>query len=247
MREGKRGQVTIFIILAIIIVASVLTFFLYAKPTFLSKEGTRIGFDGCVQDSLELAIYELEKNGGFVEPEFSYTHEGEEISYLCYTNEYYKTCTVQVPFLSSQIDNQLEIIMRDKVDKCYSDSIEELKSQGYEVTAGRVDYDVLLETGIVRMEIKAPTVVGSQSFTKFDVKLTSPVYDMAMMATSLLQFEATFGDTDLNTMSQYYPEYKITKMKMGDGTTIYSIESKIFGDKLQFASRSLVFPAGYDL
>ena len=238
---------TLFIILAIIIVAAVLTFFLYAKPTFLSKEGARIGFDGCIQDELEDSIYELENNGGFKTPEFFYKYMGEEISYLCYSNKYYETCIVQVPFLSNKISEELKKSMRNKVDECYSDSISELRLRGYEVTEGSVNYDILLEAGRVTMEIEAPTVVGSETFTKFSVKLISPINEMSLLADSIIQSESIFGDTDLNEISQYYPEYKITKMKMGEGTTVYSIESKVFKDKLQFASKSLVFPAGYDL
>lgn len=243
----KRGQVTLFIILAIIIVSGVLTYFLWAKPTYFSEKGARIGFEGCIQDTMEDSISQLEKNGGFIEPTFFYLNDGEKIPYLCYTNLYYVTCTTQVPFLKNKFDEQLEILMRNKVDDCYESSVEELRSQGYEVTTGDVDYDIILEYGTARMQIDAPTVVGSESHAKFNVELNSPIYEMTMIATSIVQFESTYGDTDLNTMSMYYPDYTITKMKMGDGTTIYSIESKIFGNKLQFASRSLAWPAGYDL
>lgn len=243
----KRGQVTLFIILAIIIVSFVLVFFLWAKPTYFSEKGARVGFDGCVQDALEESIFQLEKNAGFINPEFSYLYNGEEITYLCYINEYYEKCIVQVPFIEYNFDKQLEIVMRDKVNECYTNSIDELIAQGYDVTLGQVSYDVLIEPDMVRMEINAPTVVGSESFAKFNVKLVNPLYDMLAIATSLVQFEATFGDTELSRMSLYYPEYKITKLKRGDGTTIYSIESKVFGNNFRFASRSLVFPAGYDI
>ena len=99
----------------------------------------------------------------------------------------------------------------------------------------------------MRVEINAPTVIGSQSFARFNVKVNSPVYEMVMIATSILQFEAKYGDFDTSSMMMFYPDYIIDKIKRSDGTTVYILENKIFGNKFQFASRSLAWPAGYVL
>ena len=48
----KKGQLTIFIIVAILIVSAVLIFFLWARPTFFEEGGKRIGFEGCVADAI---------------------------------------------------------------------------------------------------------------------------------------------------------------------------------------------------
>lgn len=241
----KKGQVTIFIIVAIVIVSGILVFFLWAKPTYFSEGGKKLNFESCVEDVVEQAIGELEKNAGFINPGFSYSYNGEEFVYLCYTNQYYETCTVQVPFLKNNFDEQMEILIKDKIDVCYINSLNELKSQGYSVTQGDVEFDVLIEPGAVRVEIEAPTVVGSESLARFNVKINSPIYDMVMIATSILQFESKYGDFDTSSMMVYYPDYIISKIKRSDGTTVYILENKIFGNKFQFASRSLAWPAGY--
>ncbi len=243
----KKGQVTIFIIVAIMIVSVVLIFFLWAKPTYFSETGKELGFEDCVEDAVEQAIGELEKKAGFINPKFSYNYNGEKFTYLCYTNQYYEMCAVQVPFLKNSFEEQMEILIKDKVGTCYINSINDLKSQGYSVTQGNVDYDVFIEPDVVRVEIDAPTVVGSQSFARFNVRVNSPVYEMVMIATSILQFETKYGDSDVSSMMGYYPDYIIDKIKRSDGTTIYVLENKIFGNKFQFASRSLAWPAGYDL
>ena len=77
--------------------------------------------------------------------------------------------------------------------------------------------------------------------------MNSPVYEMVMIATSILQFEAKYGDFDTSSMMMFYPDYIIDKIKRSDGTTVYILENKIFGNKFQFASRSLAWPAGYVL
>jgi len=247
MRENtkKRAQVTIFIIVGIIIVVGVLVFFLFIEPTYLQERGNQLGFEGCVADAVENAIVNLELKAGFINPEFTYKYNGEDLTYLCYTNTYYETCTVQVPFLKNNFDSQIETLIREDVDACYEGAIDELKAQGYSVTSGSVDYNVLIEPSVVRVEIDAPTSVGGQQFARFNAKVNSPIYDMVMIATSILQFETKYGDADATSMMEFYPEYKITKMKMSEGTTLYFIEHKELGNKFQFASRSLAWPAGY--
>ncbi len=242
----KRGQVTIFIIVGILIVVAILVFFLWGSPTFTSK-GTGIkGFEGCVKDATITSIGRLEENAGFITPGFSYEYQGKNVTYLCYTDAYYKTCTVQVPFLKNVFRKNLENLLRDKITACYDASLDSLKNQGYGVSSGTVSYNIRIEPGIVRININAPTSVDSKQFAKFEVKVNSPIYEMSMIATSILQSETKYGDSDVSAMMLYYPAYYVDKIKRGDGTTIYILKSKAFKDKLEFASRSLVFPAGYD-
>jgi hypothetical protein len=247
MRKGmdERGQVTIFVIIAIVIVAGILSFFLWVQPTYFSGKSATLGFEGCVEDVVSGAISELELKAGFINPQFTYNYNGEKLTYLCYTNSYYETCAVQVPFLKNVFDEQMELLIREDVDVCYSNSINDLKARGLSVVQGAVNYDVLIEPNVVRVEIDAPTVVGSQQFARFNVKVTAPTYEMVMIATSLLQFETKYGDADASSMMVFYPDYIITKFKRGDGTTIYTLKHKTLGNKFQFASRSLVWPAGY--
>ncbi len=241
----KKGQVTVFVIVAIVIVAAIIVFLLWVQPTYFSELGGGLNFEGCIEDVVEQAIDELGLKAGFVNPGFTYAYNGEQFSYLCYTNEYYKTCTVQVPFLKNAFDEQMESLIRSKIDNCYINSVDDLVAQGYDVVGGVVDYDVLIEPGVVRVEIDAPTSVGSQGFSRFNVRVSSPIYDMIMIATSILQFESSLGDSDTSTMMGFYPDYIVSKIKRDDGTTVYVLEHKILGNKFQFASRSLAWPAGY--
>ena len=241
----KKGQVTVFVIVAIIIVSAILVFFLWVQPTYFSELGGGLNFEGCVEDVVEQAVDELGPKAGFVSPGFVYPYDGEQFTYLCYTSEYYETCTVQVPFLKNVFDEQMEVLIRDKIDVCYDNSVDDLKSRGYDVVGGVVSYDVLIEHGVVRIEIDAPTSVGSQSFARFNIMVNSPIYEMVMIATSILQYEATLGDSDVSSLMLYYPDYVISKLKRSDGTTVYVLEHKILGNKFQFASRSLAWPAGY--
>ncbi len=126
----KKGQVTIFIIIAFVIVAAVLIFFLSGGVDYFSERTGKLGFEGCVKDALKEGISKLEGNAGFIKPDFSYSYNGKEFTYLCYSDSYYKTCSVQVPFLKNTFDKNLEILIRDKINACYDSSLESLSGQG---------------------------------------------------------------------------------------------------------------------
>jgi hypothetical protein len=242
----KKGQVTIFIIIGIVIVVSILAFFLWLKPTYFSGKSASLNFEGCVQDSVEQGIQQLEKKAGSINPEFTFMHLGEKITYLCYTNEFYKTCTVQNPLIKQHFEEELTLLIKENINTCYSNSVGNLRAEGHEVSFGEVSYELSLELGIVSVNIDAPTNVGASKFKKFNVELNSPIYEMIMLATSLIQAESKFGETDTNYLMALYPDYLIEKQEQGEGTRIYTIGSKIFGNKFKFAIRSLVFPPGFN-
>ena len=241
----KKGQVTIFIIIGIVIVISILLFSLWLKPTYFSGKSASLNFEGCVQDSVEQGIQQLGKTAGSINPEFTFRHLGEKITYLCYTNKFYKTCTVQNPFIKQHFEKELTELIKEKINTCYSNSIENLRAEGYEVISGEVSYEISLELGVVRLNIDAPTNVEASQFKKFNIELSSPIYEMVMLATSLIQTESRFGETDMNYLMALYPDYLIEKKEQGEGTKIYTISNKIFGNEFKFAIRSLVFPPGF--
>lgn len=243
----KRGQVTIFIIVAIILVSVILIFLFWVKPTYFANGTGQFGFQGCVKNVVAQSINELGSRAGFISPQFTYKYNSEEFTYLCYTNKYYKTCTVQVPFLKDIFEGQMKKLIKDKIDSCYSNSIDELKSQGYSVKSGNLEYNVSIRPGVVDVNINAPTVVGSHSLNTFDIRVNSNIYRMIGIARYIVQSETRYGDTDSEKLMLFYPNYIISKLKMDDGTTLYTISDKTTKNKFQFASRSLAWPAGYDI
>ena len=242
---GKKGQVTLFIMLGILIVAVVLIFFLWVGPKYVYTPSTGLNFDSCIKNSVGTSIKKLGTTGGFIQPQFSKMYLGEQIPYFCYTSEYYKTCSIQVPFLKQQFEKELNKDLTTEINDCYQNSLSELRSQGYSVSSGKLNYNISINPGIIQVLINAPTSVSSSSFSKFNVQVNSPIYEMLMISTSILQFETQYGDSDTDSLMLLYPNYIIEKLKLDDGTKIYTITDKVSGVEFKFASRSLVFPAGY--
>ncbi len=249
MQKGKRGQITIFIILAILIVASLLIYFLWIQPAMTNQTG-KLKLDNCISDALETEIPDLAENAGLLNPKFTYQYMGQNITYVCYTDEYYQPCIVQEPFLLNTFETSLEKSMRQRVQACYDGAIEQLRAEGYEVKSGEIKTQVLIQPTLVEVNIEAPTTItkeSSQQFRQIKVTQNSQLYEILMIATSLLQYETAYGDTDTTSSMFFYPDIIIDKMKRSDGTTVYTVESKTEEIKFKFASRSYAWPAGYGI
>ena len=102
--------------------------------------------------------------------------------------------------------------------------------------------------GEIRVDIKAPITVTidiTQKFEEFNIETESQIYDLLMLATSIIDFESTYGDSETSLYIQYYPNLDIQKIKLGDGSKIYVVGDVTTGDSFTFATRSQAWPGGY--
>ena len=71
------------------------------------------------------------------------------------------------------------------------------------------------------------------------------MYDLLLIAESIVQFESTLGDSETTDYLNYYPDLSISKIKLGDGSKVYTLKDVVTNEQFRFATRSLVWPAGY--
>jgi hypothetical protein len=71
------------------------------------------------------------------------------------------------------------------------------------------------------------------------------MYDLLAIATSIIDFETTYGDSETTIYMDYFRNVKVEKNKLSEGTTIYTLTDRNTLEEFKFASRSLVYPAGY--
>ena len=65
-----------------------------------------------------------------------------------------------------------------------------------------------------------------------------------MVANSILQYESSYGDSDVSSFMFYYPDLKVEKIRRDDSVKLYIITDKN-NIKYRFASRSYAWPPGY--
>jgi hypothetical protein len=249
----KRGQVTIFIILGIIIVvAGVLVYMFYPqiKATFgFQLENPNAFLQSCLEEDINNAVRTLALQGGSIEPEHYYTYLGNDVEYLCYTNEYYEKCVMQQPLLKRHIELEIKEEIKEEVTDCLTEMERAFKGQGYNVVLRRADYSVeLLPKRVVLLSNSSMSLKKEDTVTysSFSMSVNNNIYELTAISLSILNSEAAYGDAEITTYMNYYPDLKVEKKKESEGTTIYILTDRNTGDKFQFASRSIVWPPGYN-
>src|SRR3989344_5534575 len=203
MRYGeKKGQVTLYIIIALAIILVLIIFLVYPRvnlPGSGSADAT---------------------------PE-----------------EYLRSCIGQE---EREISRELQPI----ATSCVKSFAEEYESRGYKISYGNTNVNASLALNSIKITLNLPMTVTkdfSRTYKSIDLEYKSGIYEILSLATSIIDFESTYGDSETTLYMRYYPNIKIEKVKLSDGSKIYSISDVVSKDRFVFASRSLAWPAGYGL
>lgn len=251
---GKRGQVTIFIIIGIAIIAIgalIYAFYPQIQSLFGAESKNPAAFmQTCLEDEIEDTVEILSLQGGSINPEHFILYDNEEVEYLCYTNEYYLPCVMQQPMLKSHIESEIKKEISPVVDACFTDLKESYEDQGYDVNIeiGEIITELLPEKIITTLTHKLTLIKGNtERYETFRVVLNNNLYELIGIANSILSWETNYGDAAPSTYMDYYHDLKVEKKKQDDGTKIYVLTDKDTENKFQFASRSIVWPPGYGI
>jgi len=253
--RNKRGQVTIFIIIAIIIIAiAILIYIFYPQLKSLTQPETKnpnVFVQTCLKDEIEDTVEILSLQGGSVDPEHYHAYLGNNIEYLCYTNEDYLPCVVQQPMLKSHIETEIETEIQSSVDACFTDLKQSFEDQGYDVNLirGETIVELLPERIITTINNELTLTKGNtERYEEFRVILSSNLYGLVGIVNSIINWEAIYGEADPGTYMDYYHYLKVERKKRDvepdKGTRIYILTNKESGDMFQFATRSIVLPPG---
>jgi len=250
--RNKRGQVTIFVIIAIIIIAlAVLVYFFYPQIRttlgFESKNPNQF-MQSCLEDEIVNNVAVLSVQGGSINPGHYIVYNDEKVEYLCYTSEYYKTCVMQQPMLKSSIEEEIKNAVSSKALECLRDLEASYGAKGYNVNRGGNDFIVELLPNKILLTFNSSLTLAKDSSDRYDairVAVDNNLYELVSIANSILNMEAHYGDAETTTYMNYYRDLKVEKKKQSDGSTIYILTESSSGNKFQFASRSVAWPPGY--
>jgi len=251
-KENKRGQVTVFIIIAIIIiVVGLLIYLFYPKisSTFGgSFKNPQAFMQECLVDDLEDSIKMRSLQGGSLNPEHYILYDDTKVEYLCYTNKYYESCVMQRPFLDVYFEEELEREFREEINVCLDEMKKSYENQGYGAVLQKQDFDfeiqldqIVLQTN-TSLRLSKETV---QTYDSFRVGFASNLFDFISVAESILTWEIKYGDAETTIYMDAHRDLKVEKKKQTDGTTIYILTNRDTEDKFQFASRSVAWPPGF--
>lgn len=245
---ARKGQVTLFVILAVIIVAVIAVIFIFPEVNVFSSELNPSSYlRTCIEPEIENVKSVLSEQGGYYNPTNYALYKGIKFQYLCYTSEYYTPCTVQQPLLLKHIENEIKNYIGPRAKQCYEDLKDQYEKKGYEIKGGSSSINVSIIPENIIIDFSAPLTISredTQTFQKFSVSLNSNWYDLIMTSFNIIQYESIFGDSETNLYIAYYPNLIVEKTRRDDGSTIYQLSDATTGDKFAFATRSLVWPQG---
>ncbi len=245
--RNKKGQVTIFIIIAILIVVGVVVYFIWVEPSssnISSSENPNNFIDNCVEDEVELSIEKILVGGGRIIPDFYELYQSEKYNYLCYQRNYYLPCVNHYPMLKATIEEEIKQDADDGVRECFSDLKEELEAKKYVVSGGTLDWGVVLVPGAVEININKNLEIskeGSQSYSSFDTKVLSSLYGLVSTTRRIINDESRNCNFDYTTFVLLYPDYEINRF-IYDGSKIYNIINVKTRENFMFAIRGCVLP-----
>jgi len=251
--KNKKGQVTIFVILAILIVGILIfAFYPNIKKLFVISSPSEFVSDECLKENIEPVLENVLLVGGNLNPELYFNYNNDSLNYLCYTSEWYKTCVMQDPLLKQSIEREIEKNSQSDIKECIDKMQKRFESRGYNVEitgTKKANIEIVPDKVIVsldmEMTIEKDGVKQEYPLSTFKTSFNSKSYKLVMIASSIQNYEARYGDSIIETYMAYYPDVKVEKYKQSDGTKVYIVSHRDTGEKLQFATRSLAWPPGY--
>lgn len=254
---NSRSQVTIFIIVAIILVAAVVAFYLMFGKTIITINQPSINdpeqyIGKCARDAASEAINIMLPQGGYLNPTNYKLYEDQKIAYLCYTTVFYQRCTAQEPMYIRHLQDEITNYSSPKIEACFSDMKYELERKGYSVEMGDMNVETKLSENIVNMEMTRKLTLSKQGetrkFESFSSSLNSPLYNLAVVAQEIASQEAKYCNFEYVGFMILYPEFNIYKKSVSEGLTaskIYLIQDRTTEKQLNMAIRSCAVPAGF--
>ncbi len=250
--QNKEGQVTIFIIIAIVIVAlGILIYMFYPeiKSTIgVETKNPSAYLQDCLEPDIKNSIEELALQGGSINPPHYIMYNGKRIEYLCYTNEYHKACVMQQPLLDNHIEEEIKNNIQKKAKECLNSLKESYENRNYQVNLKQGDIKVELIPKRILVKLNYPMTLSkenTETHDSFDVIVNNNIYELVSIANSILNWEANYGDAETTLYMNAYHDLKVEKLKQTEGSIIYILTDRNNLNKFQFASRSFAWPPGY--
>lgn len=250
--RNKKGQVMIFVILAVIIVAVIVLFFtIYRGPKIsIGEEFNPENFiDRCLRESLREKTGIMLSQGGFVAPTDFKLYNDIKVSYLCKNINHYEPCINQYPRYITRLQQELDISVKEDVETCFVELESELDKRNYQHSGGEISVESVLKPRTVEMTVYRDFSLQknevSRNFDSFTVSVKSPLYDLALVANEIVGQEAKFCYFEYVGFNVLYPEFDIKKHSASDSTKIYTIKDKKTGAEMNIAVRGCAIPAGF--
>jgi hypothetical protein len=209
----------------------------------------------CLEDKIRQGLEEISLQGGDFNPdlslEFMFTEEGvyRNISYLCYTPNYYEPCVNQKPGLIGSVQEELVNYINSDVESCFYALAENYEEKGYEVSSLYDSFEMELMPKRIKLKINGKITYFKTEETatveNFEFVYPSHLYELLTVATEIKSQEATYCNFEHLGYMFLNPEFNIEKFQTSNSDVIYTIGYLGTNEKFRFVIRGCVFPPSF--
>ena len=254
----NEGQMTIFIIMGILIISAIVLFFLFRgqvtiETTGKPEENPESFLKSCLEDKIKNAIEDLSLRGGYAngKPNLNFKFENEfqkNITYLCYTQNYYVPCVNQKPVFLEDLKTEIKNHISSDVKNCFDEMTKNFARKGYSIKTNYKGFsvDLLPKRVIVQTDSDISLTISGETTKDEDFKIViaSRFYEIVNLVQELVNGEAEFCYTENLGINLVYPEFIVDKFKT-QGSIVYTVEHTESKEKFRFAVRGCVIPPGF--
>lgn len=250
----KKGQVTVFVIVALLIVGIIFVVMMINRDTVSLREqdfdDPQAYLSVCINERARVILDNMFSNAGLLSAEDKVLYNNREIPYLCKNINNFEPCVNQFPLYVSQIEKEFDEAIQNDAEQCFSSLISELESRNYDISSnGNVKVESSLKPEVVEISFEnefTMTKSGeSKKFSRFDTFVFTKLQSIGFVVSEIVTQEAKWCYFSNDGFMTLYPEYDIRVYLMEDTTKIYTIKNKKSGEVLEFATRGCALPAGW--
>jgi uncharacterized protein (UPF0333 family) len=251
--NDKKGQVTLFIILGIILVATIiLVFYFYGKINFTSNPSNnpREYMINCMEDSAREAEEIILKNNGYPQLNIdNYIHYNKErVPYQCTVSEFYTPCIPQEPGFFSYVSRLMENKVAKDTESCLQVLLKDFEDRGYSVQVDPGNTTLKIQKEFVNIifgkRIYATKAEESIQISNIETTYSTRLYDLLKLVQTIVNYESTICEFNKMNWMRYDNSIAIFTTRTSDQTKIYTLRERLTDREIKFAIKTCVQPAG---
>ncbi len=250
--KSKRGQVTLFIVLAILLVSSVVLLFTLKPELNLFRQKTSSPAEylsDCVEDSIK--SYEksfFDSKNMLQEGSLNYVYNKQTIPFLCYSTEFYNPCIPQNPLLIESVRKKMENSASRELSRCVLSIKEDYERQGYSFEYSNFSMSVILNELDISYSARINMIIprGDETIliSTREGKVPSVLPKLLRTAETIVNYETSFCEFNHMTWQAVNRGIVIERFRSGDQTKVYTLRDRNSDKEIKFAIRTCVMPAG---
>ncbi len=251
----KRGQVTTFMIIGLVIIIAIIVLFFFKNSIYesiLGEQATRNILNNkiesidrhikqCVEEETRPALILLGKQGGNFDPVDYILFKDNKISYLCFQIPESEMCENHM-LTEKQLEDELYGYLFERLQSCI-DVNSFRDDNAYDINVGEFDFDININDENVLFNVTYPLTLERKgvrlSVENFDSKLDIPLGLIQDAVKDILESESNLGVFDpVGYTLTNGNEYVIYVYKVYPDT-IYKVKQKDSNYEFQFAIKGV--------